>query len=207
MEGGQFNQPRDGAPLEKGHEEHGGQAHDAEQAGQNQHEPLSPLRRLDFTGPLRRHGLLEQLDARGHVRGRTLCLGGGRHPVALDEQLRAVNLFLNLKKGVQRILRDFVLGLTGGNDCGVRVTAKHALSRPNAENATGTNHQKLQAKHHAHTKAASLGRHGAKVKRPACRLIPNLIPGASNQIPTRYATRSGHCGFPSPEVPIGRSPF
>ena len=81
----------------------------------NQREPLRLLRRLDFTGTLRRHGLFEQLNARGRVRGRALRLGGGRHPVAFDKQLRGVKLFLNLKKGVQRILRDFVLCLARRN--------------------------------------------------------------------------------------------
>jgi hypothetical protein len=124
--------------------------------------------------------LFEQLDARGHVRGIAVRLGGGRHPIAFDEQLRGVKLFLNLKKGVQRILCDFVLCLARRKDSGVRFSAKNALPRPNAENATGANHQKLKAKRHAHTKGASLSRRVAKVKHPAGRLIPNLNPAASN---------------------------
>ena len=125
------------------------------------------MRRLDFAGALRGHGLLEQLDARGHVRRVALRLGGGGGPIAFDEQLRGVKLFLNLQEGVQGILRDFVPGLARGNGGGVGFIGQNPLPRPNAENATGANHQKLQAKHHAHTEAASLSRRPAKVKCPA----------------------------------------
>ena len=123
----------------------------SEGAGQNQREPLRLLRRLDFAGALRRHRLFEHLDARGHLRRIALRFGGGDHPIAFDEQLRGVKLFLDLKKGVQRILRDFVPGLARGKIGGVGFTGKSTLPRPDAKDAAGANNQKVQTNQHAHS--------------------------------------------------------
>jgi len=85
------------------------------------------------------HGLFEHLDARGHFRRITLGFGGGGHPVAFDEQLGAVQLVLNLKKGVQGVLRGFIQRRLYGRGGRIGFCGKNHVAGPGAEDATGAN--------------------------------------------------------------------